>query len=72
MVWGAISYNWKSPLIFLDSRGKRGVQVSDYLEQALEPVVALAFQGLFGYEGYVRLCIECAVLFFIICFYGFF
>jgi hypothetical protein len=52
MVWGAISYNWKSPLIFLDGTGKRGVQAPDYLEQVLRPVVAPAFQGLLGYEGY--------------------
>jgi hypothetical protein len=32
--------------------GKCGVQASDYLEQELEPAVAPAFQGLFGYEGY--------------------
>jgi hypothetical protein len=37
---------------FLDGTGKRGVQASDYLEQVLEPVVAPAFQGLLGYEGY--------------------
>jgi hypothetical protein len=46
MVWGAISYNWKSPLIFF---GRYRDQASDYLEQVLEPVVAPAFQG---YEGY--------------------
>jgi hypothetical protein len=47
MVWGAISYNWKSPLIFLDGTEKRGVQASDYLEQVLEPVVR-PFSGLVG------------------------
>jgi hypothetical protein len=48
IVWGAISYNWKSPLIFLDGTGKRGVQVSDYLDQVLGPMVAPAFRGFWG------------------------
>jgi transposase len=52
IVCGAISYNWKSPLIFLDGTGKRGVQVSDYLDQVLGPMVAPAFRGLLGHEGY--------------------
>jgi transposase len=51
MVWGAISYNWKSPLIFLEGTGKKGVRAQDYLEQVLEPVVAPAFAGLLGYQG---------------------
>jgi transposase len=52
MVWGAISYNWKSPLIFLEGTGKRGVCADDYLEQVLDPFVGPAFCGCFGYTGY--------------------
>jgi hypothetical protein len=48
MVWGGISYSWKSPLIFSDGTGKRGVRASDYLEQVLEPVVAPAFRACWG------------------------
>jgi len=52
MVWGAISYNWKSPLVFLEGTGKRGVCADDYLEQVLDPIVGPAFCGCFGYTGY--------------------
>jgi hypothetical protein len=45
MIWGAIIK------FFLDDAGKCGAQVSDYLEQALEPVIAPIFQGLLGCEG---------------------
>jgi hypothetical protein len=41
-----------SPIDCLDGTGKRGAQAFDYLEQVFEPVVAPAFQGLLGYEGY--------------------
>jgi hypothetical protein len=51
MVWGAISHNWKSPLVILEGTGARGVVTADYLEQVLEPVVAPAFYGLLGYDG---------------------
>jgi hypothetical protein len=51
MVWGAISYNYRSPLI-RGCTGKRVVQAYGYLEQVLEPVVAPDFQGLLGYECY--------------------
>jgi hypothetical protein len=51
-VWGAISYNWKPPPIFLQGTGRKGVQAIDYYEQVLEPVVSPAFQGLLGYTGY--------------------
>lgn len=29
MVWGAISYDWKSPLVVLKGTGKRGVTAKD-------------------------------------------
>lgn len=32
MAWGAISYNWKSPLVFLQGTGKNGVRGIDYYE----------------------------------------
>jgi hypothetical protein len=51
MVWGAISYNWKSPLVFLEGTGARGVQALDYYNQVLEPIVGPAFKGLLDYEG---------------------
>ena len=54
MVWGAISYNWKSPLVFLEGTGKKGVGGQDYYDQVLEPVVGPAFNGLLGYSGYEK------------------
>jgi hypothetical protein len=48
MVWGAVSYNWKSPLIFLDDTGKRGVRALDYLEQVLEPGSRPFFRACWG------------------------
>ena len=51
MVWGAISYNWKSDLIFLEGTGAKGVTARDYIEQVLEPVVAPTFYGLLGYDA---------------------
>ena len=50
-VWGAISQNWKSPLIFLCGTGKKGVTAKDYQEQVLEPVVSPAFLGLYDYTA---------------------
>jgi hypothetical protein len=44
MVWGAISYNWKPPLIFLQGTGKKGVQEIDSYKQVLKPAVAPAFR----------------------------
>jgi len=48
-IWGAISQNWKSPLVFLCGTGKKGVTAKDYQEQVLEPVVSPAFLGLYDY-----------------------
>jgi transposase len=50
-VWGAISYNWKSELVFLKPTGKRGITASDYQHQVLEPIVGPAFNNyLTGYS----------------------
>jgi hypothetical protein len=54
MVWGVISYNWKSPLIILEGIGKKGVIVGDYLQQVLMPVVAPSFRGATDYIGYLE------------------
>jgi len=51
MVWGAISYDWKSPLVFLDDTGPKGVIDKDYLHQVLEPIVAPAFINLLEYDA---------------------
>jgi hypothetical protein len=40
MVWGAISWNWKSLLIFMvKEEGRKGVCSQAYLNQVLEPVI---------------------------------
>ena len=40
MVWGAIGWDWKSPLILLiKEKGMRGIYSKAYLNQVLEPVV---------------------------------
>ena len=54
MIWAAISYNWKSPLVFIEGKHGGGMQAIDYLEQALLPVVAPAFNGADDfYNGYL-------------------
>jgi hypothetical protein len=50
MVWGAISYDWKSPLVILEGTGRKGVRSEDYLEQVLKPIVSSAFHGFLGYD----------------------
>ena len=48
-IWGAIGYNWKSPLVFLEGHGKRGrITMEDYKTQVLEAVVGPAFAGQLG------------------------
>jgi hypothetical protein len=55
MVFGAISYNWKSELVILRGTGKRkGVTAHDYLVQVLKPVIAPAFCCRSGYCGVVE------------------
>jgi hypothetical protein len=51
MAWGAISYNWKSPLVILRGTGRKGVTAKDYCEQVLEPVIGPAFSGLLSYDA---------------------
>jgi transposase len=53
-VWGAISYNWKSPLVIFDPPKGRGVNSIDYLTEVLDPIVGPAFCGCFGYEGFKK------------------
>lgn len=66
MVWGAISYNWKSELLIIEStykptkkftkegepEMKKSITSKDYKEQVLEVVVGPAFRGETEYEGY--------------------
>jgi len=47
MIWGAIGWNYKSPLIFLEKLpGRRGICSKAYLQQVLEPVVFPLFDSL--------------------------
>jgi hypothetical protein len=40
MVWGAIGWDWKSPLIFLEKEeGKKGICSKAYLKQVLDGVI---------------------------------
>lgn len=40
MIWGAIGWDYKSPLVFIEKlEGKRGICSQAYLEQVLEPVI---------------------------------
>jgi DDE superfamily endonuclease len=40
MVWGAIGWDWKSPLIFLvKEEGRKGICSQAYLNQVLNPIV---------------------------------
>lgn len=46
VVFGAISYNWKSPLVIIEGHGKRGgMTFNDYLNQILIPIIAPALNG---------------------------
>lgn len=46
MVFGATSYNWKSPLTIIEGSGKRGgMTFKDYVNQVLIPVIAPALNG---------------------------
>jgi hypothetical protein len=47
MIWGAIGWDYKSPLIFLEKLpGRKGVCSKAYLQQVLEPIVFLLFDSL--------------------------
>jgi len=40
MVWGAIGWDWKSPLIFLvKEEGRKGICSQAYLNQVLNPII---------------------------------
>jgi hypothetical protein len=43
MVWGAIGWDWKSPLVFLEKLpGRKGICSKAYLQQVLQPIVFLS------------------------------
>jgi hypothetical protein len=47
MIWGAIGWDYKSPLVFLEKLpGRKGVCSKAYLQQVLEPIVFLLFDSL--------------------------
>ena len=47
MIWGAIGWDYKSPLVFLEKlSGRKGVYSKAYLQQVLEPIVFLLFDSL--------------------------
>ena len=47
MIWGAIGWDYKSPLVFLEKLpGRKGICSKAYLEQVLEPVVFPLFDSL--------------------------
>jgi transposase len=47
MIWGAIGWNWKSPLVILEKlSGRRGICSKAYLQQVLQPVVFPLFDYL--------------------------
>lgn len=47
MIWGAIGWDWKSPLVFLEKEeGSKGVNSKAYLHQVLEPIVFPLFDTL--------------------------
>ena len=47
MIWGAIGWDYKSPLVFLEKLpGRKGICSKAYLEQVLEPMVFPLFDSL--------------------------
>jgi hypothetical protein len=47
MIWGAIGWDYKSPLVFLEKLpGRKGICSKAYLEQVLEPIVFTLFNSL--------------------------
>ncbi|PVH68640.1 hypothetical protein DL98DRAFT_522632 [Cadophora sp. DSE1049] len=47
MIWGALCWNWKSPLVFLEKEeGLKGITSKAYLYQVLETVVFPKFDQL--------------------------
>jgi hypothetical protein len=48
---GGIGYNWKSTLVTIKGTGKKSITMEDYVEQILEPAVALAYIGIIVYDA---------------------
>ena len=47
MIWGAISWDWKSPLVFLEKeKGAKGVNSRVYRDQVLIPIIFPLFDKL--------------------------
>ena len=47
MSWGALGWDWKSPLVFLEKEeGSKGITSKAFLHQVLEPVVFPKFDQL--------------------------
>jgi len=47
MIWGAIGWNYKSPLVFMEKLpGCKGICSKAYLQQVLQPVVFPLFDEL--------------------------
>ena len=47
MIWGAIGWDWKSPLVFLGKReGHKGVDSQAHIDQVLEPIIFPLFGTL--------------------------
>ena len=47
MIWGAIGWDYKSPLVFLEKEpGAKGITSKAYLNQVLEPVIFPLFDSL--------------------------
>jgi transposase len=47
MIWGAVGWDWKSPLVFLEKgEGRKGVCSQVYLEQVLEGVIFPYYDSL--------------------------
>ena len=47
MIWGAIGWDYKSPLVFLEKLPERkGICSKEYLQQVLEPIVFPLFDDL--------------------------
>jgi hypothetical protein len=52
MIWGAIGWDYKSPLVFLEKEpGNKGITSKAYLHQVLEPIIFPLFDQL-GPEYY--------------------
>ncbi|TVY31395.1 Transposable element Tc1 transposase, partial [Lachnellula subtilissima] len=47
MIWGAIGWDYKSPLVFLEKLpGRKGICSKAYLQQVLEPIIFPLFEDL--------------------------